>query len=189
MHDAKATVPVRGDVLAHASGNLRRLRQAAGLSQEALAKASGLSRRMIVNLEGGDTNISLSALDKVADALGVGFTAMVADPTASSRRIEAVAWRGEDRASEGTLLGSVPASCEAQLWRWSLGVGERYQAEPDPAGWHEMVFVIAGRLRIEKHDGTETIAVGNFAIYSSAQPYAYANAGSDVVRFIRTVTS
>ncbi|MGE5905323.1 helix-turn-helix domain-containing protein, partial [Klebsiella pneumoniae] len=60
----------RGDVLAHVASNLRRLRRAAGLSQTALATTSGISRRMITNLEGGDTNISLSSLDRLAEALG-----------------------------------------------------------------------------------------------------------------------
>ncbi|WP_447415044.1 hypothetical protein, partial [Clostridium perfringens] len=85
----------------------------------------------------GDTNISLSSLDRLAEALGVDFIAIVSDPNASSRRIEQVAWRGRDVTSEAVLLGSVPASREAQLWRWSLAPGERYTAEPDPAGWHE----------------------------------------------------
>ncbi|WP_244501662.1 helix-turn-helix domain-containing protein [Sphingomonas gellani] len=174
-------------MLAHVSSNLRRLRRAAGMSQDALAAASGISRRMIAKLEGGDTNISLTSLDKLAEALAVDFVAMVADPAASSRRIEAVAWRGDDAASRGVLLGSVPANSEAQLWSWTLAVGERYQAEPDPAGWHEMIAVSEGRLRLEKYDGIITIEAGDFAIYSSAQPYAYANAGSVTVRFSRVV--
>ncbi len=179
----------RGDVLAHVANNLRRLRRAAGLSQGALAEASGISRRMITNLEGGDTNISLSSLDRLAEALGVDFVAIVADPEASSRRIEQVTWRGRHAASEAVLLGSVPALREAQLWRWSLAPGERYIAEPDPAGWHEMIAVTEGRLRVELAEGAITIETGDFAIYSSAQTYAYVNDGNAPVRFIRNVVS
>lgn len=189
MDDARPATGERGDVLAHVSSNLRRLRRTSGLSQGALAEASGLSRRMIVNLESGDTNVSLSSLDKLADALGVDFVSMIADPAASSQRIDAVGWRGAGAESKGVLLGSAPAGREAQLWQWSLAVGERYQAEPDPAGWHEMVSVAEGRLRIEKEDGIVTVEAGDFAIYSSAQSYAYANAGSSVVRFLRVVVS
>ncbi|WP_246160190.1 helix-turn-helix domain-containing protein [Aureimonas fodinaquatilis] len=177
----------RDNVLGHVSSNLRRLRRDAGLSQTALAEAAGVSRRMIVNLEGGDTNVSLSSLDKLASALGVDFVAMVVDPEVNSQRIEAVVWRGNSADSQAVLLGSVPASQEAQLWVWSLAVGERYQAEPDPAGWHEMIAVNSGRLRIEKQDGVVTVEAGDFAIYSSAQTYAYANAGSEIVRFHRVV--
>ena len=72
----------RSDVLAFVAHNLRRLRRRSGLSQVALAQASGISRRMIVNLEGGETNISLSSLDRLAEALGASFVDLVSDPTA-----------------------------------------------------------------------------------------------------------
>lgn len=179
--------PVRSDVLAHVGHNLRRLRRDAGMSQEALAAASGISRRTIVGLEAGDTNISLSSLDRLAEALGATFVAMVSDPAADAKRIEALMWRGRKPESRAELLGSVPAKREAQLWSWSLDIGERYQAEADPDGWHEMVTVTQGRLRIELEDGPLVIEAGDFAIYSSAQTYAYANEGDCVVRFIRNL--
>ena len=179
--------PTRTDVLAHVAHNLRRLRRQSGMSQEALAKSSGISRRMIVGLEGGDANISLASLDRLAEALGTTFVQMVSDPSADARRIEALAWRGQSPESKAVLLGSVPARREAQVWSWSLDVGERYQAEPDPVGWHEMVAVTQGQLKIELEDGPVTIEAGDFAIYSSAQSYAYVNDGPTIVCFIRNV--
>jgi len=179
----------RTDVLAHVGENLRRLRQAAGMSQSALAEASGISRRMIVNLEGGETNISLTSLDRLAEALGATFVQMVSHPQADPQRIEAVAWRGASPDSHATLLGSVPAQRGAELWAWSLAPGERYASEPDPAGWHEMVVVTEGQLRIELEDGALAVMAGDFAIYSSAQHYAYVNDGTRIARFIRNVVA
>lgn len=179
----------RGDVLTHVASNVRRLRQAAGLSQSALADAAGLSRRMLVHIEGGETNISLASLDHVAAALGASFVDIVSDPARQSQRIEALAWRGSDPESHATLLGSVPARSDAQLWLWSLAAGERYQAQPDPPGWHEMVYVIEGQLEIALAEGVRHIDAGDFAIYSSAQPYAYRALGDTAVRFVRNVVA
>lgn len=179
----------RSDVLAFVSENLKRLRQGAGLSQAALAEASGLSRRMIVQLEGGDTNISLSSLDRLADALGATFIDIVSDPAVQRLRIDAMAWRGSRPESQAMLLGSVPARQEAQLWSWSLGPGERYQAEPDPKGWHEMIVVVEGRLLVDLAEGPMDIRAGDYAIYGSAQTYAYVNLHEGVTRFIRNVIS
>lgn len=176
-------------VLAFVGENLRRLRLRAGLSQAALAEASGISRRMIVALEGGDTNISLSSLDRLAAALGASFVALVSDPAAHSQRIDALAWKGRSSESCGVLLGSVPARSEAQLWVWSLAPGECYLAQPDPEGWHEMIFVTAGCLSLRLGAQTIEVAAGDYAIYSSAQDYAYSNETEQVTCFVRNVVS
>ena len=52
--------------------NVRRLRNAKGLSQEALAHEAGMSMRYLAGLERGEENPSLLFLVKLADALGVG---------------------------------------------------------------------------------------------------------------------
>lgn len=180
----------RGDVLAHVSVNLRRLRQAAGLSQAALADASGISRRMIVAVEGGDANISLSSLDKIAAAIGVGFVDLVRDPARPpSAEINEVTWRGEKADSTAVLLGTAPATTETQMWLWSLGPGERYDAEPDPTGWHEMLLVTEGTLRLELSGTATDYPAGSFAVYATDRAYAYANPGAVPVRFVRNVVS
>src|SRR5262245_29221405 len=116
------------------------------MSQAALAADSGVSRRTIINLEAGEANVSLSALDQIAAALGVTFVDLVAAPSTPREAIDEVVWRGASADSVGTLLGSAPAAQEAQLWTWTLGAGERYDAGADPAGWQEMVLVTDGDL-------------------------------------------
>lgn len=66
----------QGGVLSHVAANLKRLRSASGLSQDALAKASGLSRRHLLNLEAGDTNVMLPT------AMGFGEGAEFRQPMA-----------------------------------------------------------------------------------------------------------
>lgn len=50
--------------------NVRRLRKAKGLSQEALAHEAGMSMRYLAGLERGEENPSLAFLVKLATALG-----------------------------------------------------------------------------------------------------------------------
>ncbi|AVS64774.1 Cro/Cl family transcriptional regulator [Paracidovorax avenae] len=176
-----------GNVLAFVSENLRRLRAEAGVSQLALAEAAGLSRRMISSLEAGDTNISLASLDRLAAALGVGFVALVSDPSARSQRVDALAWKGKSKDSRGVLLGYVPATQEAQLWSWALAPGETYHGQADPAGWHEMVFVVAGTLTLRFEHEMVMVAAGDYCIYSSAQDYVCENAGTEILRFVKNV--
>lgn len=178
----------RPDVLGHVGENVRRVRGARGLSQTELASRSGISRRMIGAIEGDDANVSLSTLDRLAAALEVSLTELVRPPEArDNRRIEAVGWRGAHAESAGVLLGSAPATREAELWLWSLGEGERYPSEADSQNWHEMLTVIEGVLVIEAAEETHVLKAGDFLIFSSALPYVFANGGERTVRFIRNV--
>jgi transcriptional regulator with XRE-family HTH domain len=178
----------RPDVLAHVAGNVRRLRQLRDMSQTALAERSGISRRMIVAVESGEANVSLSSLDRLAEALGVSFSEIVRSPEATdNRRIDSVAWRGHDPESRAVLLGTAPAAREAELWAWTLGEGERYPAEADSAAWHEMLFVIEGELHVETADGCQVVKAGDFLIFTSDRPYIFANGGPGIVRFVRNV--
>ena len=52
-------------------GNVRRLREASGLSQEALASNAGIDRSYMGGVERGERNPSLSAILDIASALGV----------------------------------------------------------------------------------------------------------------------
>jgi transcriptional regulator with XRE-family HTH domain len=55
---------------------LRALREREGLTQMALAEATGLHATYISGIERGRRNVSLINIHKLADALGVGVTSL-----------------------------------------------------------------------------------------------------------------
>jgi transcriptional regulator with XRE-family HTH domain len=57
--------------------NIKRLRTAAGISQEELADRCGLHRTYVSGVERGVRNPTVSVLEKLAKGLGVSMAALV----------------------------------------------------------------------------------------------------------------
>lgn len=96
-----------------ADGFLRRLgarvreaRAGSGLSRKAVAERSGVSERYLARLEGGDGNISIALLRRVALALGMPLDRLVADrphPGERAQRVTLIGLRGAGKSTLGRL--------------------------------------------------------------------------------------
>jgi transcriptional regulator with XRE-family HTH domain len=71
------------DLSANLAENLRRLREARGLTQQDLSSVSGVPRPTVAHLESGAANPTLGVLVRVATALGV----VIEDLVAARRRL------------------------------------------------------------------------------------------------------
>ncbi|SDT25684.1 XRE family transcriptional regulator [Pseudomonas fuscovaginae UPB0736] len=178
----------RASVLQHVSLNVRRLRHEAQLSQAALSEKSGVSRRMLVAIEAGEKNVSLSTLDRVAEALDVAFSDLIQAPgVRDPSRINELAWAGSIPGSKAVLLAKAVASREVELWEWRLEPGEVYHSEPDNDGWSEQLYVFEGCLTVWLGEEQRSVAAGEFFMFPSNQPHGYRNEGEVAVRFVRNV--
>lgn len=172
------------EFLAHVAENVRARRIAAGLSQKALAEASGISLRMIGAIENRTSSASTSTLDRIGLALGARLAELVSDPkSASASSPRRLGWKGR-RGGTGTLLSSVPARREVETWEWRLQPGERYRAGADPQGWQVLLIVLSGRLTLAIN-GSERIIKENTHLFRSHHPHHFINAGPTPVRFLR----
>jgi len=180
--------PPRASVLQHVSQNVRRLRHAADMSQTALAEKSGVSRRMLVAIEAGEKNVSLTTLDRVAEALDVAFSDLIQAPEVRDpSRINELAWAGTIPGSKAVLLSKATATREVEQWEWCLQPGEIYPSEPDADGWSEQIYVFEGCLTLMLGDTPHRIAAGEFFMFASNQPHSYRNEGDVAARFVRNV--
>lgn len=68
-----------GDLQLQIGRNLRRLRTARGLSQEALADALGLHRTYVSGIERGERNLTLRSVERLADLLEVETLTLLAE--------------------------------------------------------------------------------------------------------------
>ncbi|MGN9847065.1 helix-turn-helix domain-containing protein [Nonomuraea sp. H19] len=176
-----------GEFIERLGREVRRRRQEADLTVQALADRAGLSRRMLTQIEQGTANPSLATVDKIARALGVDFATLTtpwgAEPLHVSQPVEV--WRS--RAGSRALLHVAGARRGGpELWEWTLQPGDRYQAQADPRGSEELILVTAGTLVVEIEGRSAELAAGASARLASDRPYAY-TAPDGAVSFVRVV--
>jgi len=91
--------------LARLGGQLRRLREAQGVSLAELARRAGVSRRYLTEAEGGRANLSVELLLRLAEALAVRPETLVAlAAEARAERIALLGLRGAGKTTVGRLL-------------------------------------------------------------------------------------
>lgn len=180
------------DFLIHVGTQVRRRRQHAEMTVQELADASGVSRRMLTQIELGQANPSLVTVDKVARALGTDFPSLArhhgADPVSvNAPGTGAGVWTSA-AGSRATLQVATIGSPAAELWEWTLVAGDRYQAQPDPQGSQELYFVVSGQLTIDVAGVLPVVVkAGGSARLASDRRYAYRNEGRRAAHFFKVV--
>ena len=163
-------------IAAHLARNLVGLRHARGLTQEALAKSSGLPRSTIANLESGDGNPSLTVLVKVAGKLGVPIDELLASPRAKVRK-----WLAADLPSRAqgrgvSLRPLVPEPVpEEMLERMHFAPGAVMAGTPHLPGTREFFSCLEGAVAIFVAGDRYDLAAGDVLAFPGNVPHSYRN--------------
>jgi transcriptional regulator with XRE-family HTH domain len=177
---------------------VRQSRTERGWTLDEMAERSGVSRRMLVNVEQGAANPSIATLLRISDALGVGLPILFdVDRPAGLRVMRSgqapVLWRGPSGGSAVLVAGTEPPGV-VELWDWSLAPGETHHSEPHAAGTRELLLVLAGTVRLQVGQASHTLDPGDAAAFHSDVPHSYANPcagnstdGAPMARFALTV--
>lgn len=162
-----------------------------GWTLDQLAERSGVSRRMVVNVEQGTSNPSIATLLRLSDALGVGLPALVdVERPGALRVLDAgqapVLWRGHAGGSARLVAGTPPPDV-VELWDWALQPGESHSTEPHAAGTQELLLVLDGSVRLTVGMQTRVLRAGASAQYPGDVAHGYAHAAGAPARFCLTV--
>ena len=136
-------------VAANLARNLVALRHVRNLTQGALAKAAGVPRSTISNLESSSGNPSLTVLVKVASALGVPLDELLASPRAKVRK-----WTRDELGSQSggrgiTLRTLIPERVPDELLNvMEFAPGASMRGSPHLPGTREFFTLLAGRVTI-----------------------------------------
>ena len=171
---------------------VRARRNARSWTLDELAERSGVSRRMLVNVEQGVTNASIATLLRLSEALGIGLPSLVApgdgDAPVEVNRAETRSplWAGE-HGGEAFLTASVTAPEVVELWDWSLAPSDAHASEPHVAGTRELLTVIEGEVVLSVAGEEVTLRPDDAASFRGDVVHGYRNDGGAAARFALTV--
>lgn len=191
MHYAALVDSNASELSAAIGAKVRAERQSREWTLDQLAEHSGVSRRMLINVEQGTANPSVTTLLRLSDALGIGLQALVAVPQSKPVKVvragQAPAlWTGEGGGRGVLLAGTTPPDI-LELWDWTLAPGDRHDSEAHVQGTKEILQVREGTVTVAVGDQVEVLEVDDAISFISDVPHSYANEGSDLARFSLTV--
>ena len=177
---------------AEVGARVRTARTLRGWTLDQLAEHSGVSRRMIVNVEAGTSNASIATLLRLATALHVSLADVVSD--VSPREVIVVTgpadreplWRGST-GGRALMVASADTPDMLELWDWTMQPGDEYESEAHRPGTRELLHVIDGRLRLTVDEDNRELGEGEAASFDAGVPHRYANEGKVPLRFMMTV--
>lgn len=146
--------PAAADLNQRIARRVRGLRAARGLSLEALAAASGVSRSMISLIERGESSPTAVVLEKLGAGLGVTLASLFDDPAAAPgpvlRRREQPLW--QDPGSGYRRRNVSPAGVDSPLRivevEFPAGARIAYESPGRRPAVHQQVWVLAGRIDV-----------------------------------------
>jgi transcriptional regulator with XRE-family HTH domain len=172
---------------------IRQHRTARGWTLDELADRSGVSRRMVINIEHGEGNPSIATLLRISDALGVGLPVLVdverpRELTVTPAGQAPVLWRGPSGGQALLVAGTEPPDV-VELWDWTLRPGEEHSSEAHSAGTRELLLVLEGRVDLRVGDRTDRLEAGDSAAFAGDVAHGYATPADaeTAARFALTV--
>src|SRR5205814_2907455 len=163
-------------VAAHLARNLTSLRHARSLTQEALAKAAGIPRSTIANLESGEGNPSLAVLVKVANTLGVPIDELLASPRAKVRKWAAADIAAQSQGRGVTLRPLVPEPVpEEMLTVMDFAPRGAMRGTPHLPGTREFFTCLGGQVTIFVAGDRVELDAGDVLAFPGNVPHSYQN--------------
>jgi transcriptional regulator with XRE-family HTH domain len=160
------------DILQRLPARLKDARRAQGLSLDAVAKLSGVSRSMVSQIERGESSPTIATLWNLTNALKVDFAGLL-DATPHTALIEVL--RGRDVPTidnRGTacrlrILSPPEEAGRHEVYEIFLGDGGALISAPHRRGAREHLSVVEGHLRLTSGTGSEDLGPGDTARYAA----------------------
>jgi len=175
---APAADVAAGDTLSALAHSVRSARERRGWSLATLAARSGLSKGMLLQIEGARTNPSIATLIHIANAFGVSVWQLFAQPEDAirvARPDQALRLWKSKKGGTATLLVGAASPQPVELWEWQLAPGDVYHADAHFATTMEVIHVKQGTLTLVVGKERAEVEAGGSVVARMDRRHQYRN--------------
>ena len=159
----------RSDIHDRLAASLREARKARGLSLDAVAKLSGVSRSMVSQIERGESSPTVATLWNLTQALQVDFAGLLEGrPAPGIEVIRAEATPvivGRGRNLTIRILSPAEEVGAHEVYELAFSAAGELQSDPHSPGCREHLTVLAGQMRVVSGEEDRVLAAGDTARY------------------------
>lgn len=191
----KTTDPVGQELNQRIATRVRALRMEQGLTLDALAAKSEVSRSMLSLIERGESSPTAVVLDKIATGLGVSLASLFDDssapPNPIARPADRTPWR--DPASGYLRRNISPANFPSPIHivevELPAGASVAYETGMRDVSIHQQIWVQAGSLELTVGNVTHSLAEDDCLAMQLDAPTTFRNRTQQATRYVVVVVT
>lgn len=180
------------DIHTRIASRVRELRDARGLSLDALAERSKVGRSTISLIERAESSPTAVVLDKLAAALGVTLASLFEDSEAGSVRPSPIARAAEQVAWIDPVAGYVrrnlspalPSPIQLVEVHFPAGQHVAYEGVPRDADTYQQIWMIEGAMEIVVDQETWRVEAGDCLAMRLDCAISYRNPTESTARYV-----
>ena len=162
-------------ILSLLPARLKDARRAKGLSLDAVAKLSGVSRSMVSQIERGESSPTISTLWNLTKALQVDFAGLLEDDQDSRvevlRSADVPAIENHGTGCSIRILSPPEEAGRHEVYDLQFSKDGMLASLPHAQGAREHLTVIEGQLTVSSGDAVEQLSMGDTARYAADVPH------------------
>lgn len=165
----------RPDIHDRLAASLRAARKSKGLSLDAVAKLSGVSRSMVSQIERAESSPTVATLWNLTQALHVDFAGLLEGKSVQGieviRSETAPTINGRGNGVRIRILSPAEAAGEHEVYELSLRAGGELASDPHSPGCREHLTVLEGAMTVMSGEDERRLGTGDTARYFADRPH------------------
>ncbi len=164
----------RAEITMRLAGRLKKERAAKGLSLDALAKLSGVSRSMLSQIERGESSPTVSSLWNLTRALNVDFSSLLDQDMAPVSRIidhmsdsQTPIFHNKEAGCIVRILSPVEEAGGTEVYDITFDKAAHLESAPHKKGCVEHLTVLTGNLEVSSGTERAQISQGDTLRYAA----------------------